>query len=205
MGCIYLLPCWSVLPSTEAEMPFSHHVSAVACLLQKHWQHWKSCLKYFGKLFKNIDFFTCWYTASSKRFQCTVLPAEMERVSEVEGESTSRYIVSRWCISYGEVLSEVLGEVPGEVAGEVLDEVLGEVPGEVPGEVLGEVAAEVPVDTKFRLSHLPVRRAALLGVHTCSKALLSLSFLRRAVNLGLLILLFKLFDGTASIFFILRF
>ena len=76
---------------------------------------------------------------------------------------------------YGEVLSEVLGEVPGEVAGEVLDEVLGEVQDEVPGEVLGEVAAEVPVDTIFRLSHLPVRRAALLGVHTCSKALLSLS------------------------------
>ena len=69
---------------------------------------------------------------------------------------------------YGEVLSEVLGEVPGEVAGEVLDEVLGEVQDEISGEVSG--------DTIFRLSHLPVRRAALLGVHTCCKAILSLSF-----------------------------
>ena len=58
LGCIHLIPCWCVLPSTEAQMPFPHHVSAVARLLQKHWQHWKSCLKYFGKLFSiDIGFF----------------------------------------------------------------------------------------------------------------------------------------------------
>ena len=54
LGCIHLIPCWCVLPSTEAQMPFPHHVSAVARLLQKHWQHWKSCLKYFRKFLLDI-------------------------------------------------------------------------------------------------------------------------------------------------------
>ena len=56
LGCKHLIPCWGVLPSTETQVPFPHHVSAVACLLQKHWQHWKSCLKYFRKFSLDIDF-----------------------------------------------------------------------------------------------------------------------------------------------------
>ena len=57
LGCIHFIPCWGVLPSTETQVPFSHHVSAVACLLQKHWQHWKSCLKYFRNFFLDIGCF----------------------------------------------------------------------------------------------------------------------------------------------------